>query len=198
MVLLVIIITFVMAQFLPASFIRRLETLTIFTDENASVQSEDLFRGRSSEMQTGLNIFIDHPILGVGVGNFEINYQDYAQFLGIEQRTEDRRAHSLYLETAAETGSLGLITFGGIIVSLMVGLAQARRKLRPLKDYPHWATWITSLQMGLVAYLTSSIFLHGDYIRYLWLLVALSIAATYLANDLQQKAQGQLPVELHS
>ncbi len=196
LVSLVAIIALVMAQFLPASFTQRLLTLSIFADENAAVQSEDSFRGRFSEMQTGVNIFVDHPILGVGVGNFETNYQDYAQFIGIEQRTEDRRAHSLYLETAAETGLLGLLAFVGIVVSLMVDLAQARRKLKPLKDYPHWAAWIASLQAALIAYLTSSIFLHGDYLRYFWLLVALSIAVTYLADDLLEKTQAQLALEL--
>jgi hypothetical protein len=40
--------------------------------------------------------------------------------------------------------------------------------------------------MSILAYLTSSIFLHGDYLRYLWLLVALGIAMIHLANNLQK------------
>jgi hypothetical protein len=44
----------------------------------------------------------------------------------------------------------------------------------------------------VIAYLTSSIFLHGDYIRYLWLFVALGVAMIHLSDYLAAKAQPQL------
>jgi hypothetical protein len=44
------------------------------------------------------------------------------------------------------------------------------------------------LQMSIVAYLTSSIFLHNDYIRYLWLFVALAMAMIRLADKLSENA----------
>ncbi|MBI1879543.1 MAG: O-antigen ligase family protein [Chloroflexi bacterium] len=196
LILLFISATLVMRPFLPAGFSERLETLSLFTNDNASVRSEVSFKGRSSEMQAGLQMFADHPILGVGIANYAVNYQDYASRIGLEHRTEDRQAHSLYLEIAAETGLLGIVTFSALFVSWMVGLHQARRKLKILSDYPHWSTWITSIQMSIAAYLTTSIFLHNDYIRYLWLLIALGIALIHLADNLAKEAQTQpLPVE---
>lgn len=185
--ILIVLATLLLRQFLPAGFSERLETLSIFTNEEANVQSEVSFRGRSSEMLAGLEMFTDHPILGVGAGNYPVHYQSYASRLGLEHRTEDRQAHSLYIETATETGLLGLLAFGGLFVSLIVGLARARQKLKILPDAAHWSTWITSLQLALVAYLTSSFFLHGDYLRYLWLLVALGVALIHLADNLTPK-----------
>ncbi|MFN8455462.1 MAG: O-antigen ligase family protein [Anaerolineae bacterium] len=175
---------FLIMQFLPAGFTDRLQTLSIFTNEDSNVQSEVSFRGRSSEMMSGLNMFADHPFLGVGVGNYIQHYQKYASRLGLEYRTEGRRAHSTYLEIAAETGLPGLITFGGLFLSVFLNLAQTRRKLRILPDYPRWSTWISGLQIGISAYLFTSTFLHGDYIRYLWLLVTLSVALFHLADHL--------------
>jgi O-antigen ligase len=175
---------FLVMQFLPAGFTDRLQTLSMFTSEDSHVQSEISFRGRSSEMTSGLNMFADHPFLGVGVGNYIQYYQQYASRLGLEYRTEGRRAHSTYLEIAAETGLPGLITFAGLFISVFAGLAQTRRKLRTLPNYQHLISWITPLQIGIGAYLTTSIFLHGDYIRYLWLLVTLSVAMMHLADHL--------------
>jgi hypothetical protein len=43
-------------------------------------------------------------------------------------------------------------------------------------------TWVTSLSVGLLGYLTTSIFLHADFARYLWMLVALAIAAIEIVH----------------
>ena len=188
LVVLVALATLVMMQFLPEGYTERIETLSIFTRDDATVHSEGSFRGRTSEMTSGLLMFTEHPLLGVGVGNYETNYQDYAIRLGLEQRTEDREAHSLYLEIAAETGLPGLITFGGLFVSLLIGFAQARRKSKLLDKHSDWPTWITSLQMSFSSYLVTSIFLHGAFIRYLFFLVALGATAIHLSDHLQKSA----------
>ena len=109
-------------------------------------------------MIAGVLMFTEHPLLGVGIGNYETNYQDYAIVLGLEQRTEDRQAHSLYLETAAETGLPGLIAMALLFITLMVGLARSRQKSRRLDKASDWPTWLTALQMGLISYLVTSIF----------------------------------------
>jgi O-antigen ligase len=184
LVLLVALSSAVIIPFLPARFTDRLETLSIFTDREASVHSEVSFRGRTSEMLVGVRMATDHPLLGVGIGNYAVNYQDYASQLGLEHRTEDRQAHSLYLEMAAETGMLGVLAFTAVFAAVLLGLNRARGKLNMLPEYRQWPGWITSVQMSIVAYLASSIFLHNDYIRYLWLFVALAMAMIRLADKL--------------
>lgn len=57
---------------------------------------------------TGFRMFTAHPILGVGAGNYDAAYGDYAlpdwpDALG--------HAHNYYINAAAETGILGLIAF---------------------------------------------------------------------------------------
>jgi O-antigen ligase len=175
----------VMGLFLmPAGYLERLDTFSLFTADNpSSVTEESSFRGRASEMISGLYMFGDHPFLGVGAGNYIVNYQRYASRVGFEQRNEARRAHSLYIETLAETGLFGFVSFAGIFLTLLYELNQARRKNRTSSPpISQWQTHLPAIQIGILCYLTTSILLHNSYIRYLWLLVALATAATRLAK----------------
>src|SRR5262249_50713223 len=51
-------------------------------------------------------IFMQHPVLGEGFGTFRYNFHQYVP--GI---TDDLDAHNLYLQTLAETGTIGFIVF---------------------------------------------------------------------------------------
>ena len=80
-------------------------------------------------MIVGLQMFADHPILGVGLGNYPLLYQQYSQRLGIDLRSEIRQAHNLYLEVAAETGLLGLLSFGLLLVVMFWSIWKAHQAL---------------------------------------------------------------------
>jgi len=169
-----------LSPILPTGFTERMQTLFVFTNQEDTVHEDASFRGRSSEMLSGLLMFLDSPFLGIGVGNYEEAYQDYAAKLGLEHRTERRQAHSLYVETIAETGLFGLIAFSGVIASLFVGFGHIRRQTKIWKPDSDWPVWITSLQIALISYLITSIFLHGDFLRYLLFFVALGAAAIHI------------------
>ena len=81
---------------------------------------------------------------------------------------------------AADHGLLGLLTFGAILFATFRGLNRARRYWR--KQRPDLEKMATGLEAALIAYLATSIFLHFAYIRYLWLVVGLAGAASYLAR----------------
>jgi hypothetical protein len=192
-IVLALLSTTLIIPFLPEGYTERLETLRMFQSEGTqSVYKESSFRGRTSEILSGWNMFLDHPILGVGIGNYETRYQEYASELGLETRTTDRQAHSLYVETLAETGLLGIISFTSIFVVLFTHLSHARRKAKQLLHTdPSFATWTIALQMSIIAYLLAGIFLHGDFLRTLWFLVALGVAAIHLMDQAPSTAQQQ-------
>jgi O-antigen ligase len=124
-----------------------------------------------------MNMFYDHPVLGVGAGNYENNYQQYAQELGIDLRLEERQSHSLYVQILSETGILGMLAFGGIIFTLMLNLIKARRSINEIDGGKDWNMYIRSIQWAIVSYLVTSLFLHGAYMRNFWVLIALAIAS---------------------
>ncbi len=169
------------APLLSGSFGERMSSLLdLGSSAETAVYEESSFRGRTSEYISGILMFIEHPILGVGIGNYRRNYQKYSSRLGLDSRTEARGAHSLYIEIMSETGILGIVTFMGMIISLMRGIRRARKKSKRIHTNPSWQSGMIAIQMALTSFLLASIFLHGAYIRYLWLLVALAVAGMRL------------------
>lgn len=141
---------------------------------------------RKLDAAVALRMFDDHPFAGVGTGAFSHHYRRYANEVGSSARQygllhANQAAHSLYLELAAETGLAGLLAFGAMMAAAFVMLRDARRKLlaRGLADD---AAIAAALSIALIGYLVSSIFLHGAFQRYLWLLLGLSAAVTRLAS----------------
>lgn len=193
-------------QFIPANYTARLSTtLDLLPGSGADARNEVSFRGRTSEVVVAWLIFADHPVLGVGLNNYKHYYQQYAQPLGWDNRREERAAHSLYLEMAAETGLIGLTAFGAI-VGVALGRAYQTQKMFMRAGRYDEAALAFAWMVALIGYLAASIFLHGAYIRYFWLLIGILLALPQTAARplkspgttappyrLQENAQGELP-----
>lgn len=64
---------------------------------------------RMAHWQTGLEMFEDHPAIGVGAGNYNVRFEDY--FVRQEFRFSRGHAHNYYIHALAETGILGLSAY---------------------------------------------------------------------------------------
>ncbi len=183
--------------FLPAGYSERLQTLSLLSPTNQNgVYQEGSFRGRSSEMLTGLKMFAVNPFLGVGAANYPNNYQKYTQSLGLEVRAGEQDPHSLYVQILAETGILGAIAFVGFSTLLLINLFKARQSVEHLSTHQNWAPWISAIQLSIISYLITSFFLHGGYIRYFWIFVALGISAIQLTEGLLIESDRNHTLEL--
>ncbi|MDA0182645.1 O-antigen ligase family protein [Solirubrobacter phytolaccae] len=80
-----------------------------------SVQSN-----RYAYWEVAVDVFADHPLQGVGSGAFAV---EWLQRRDIAEGVKD--AHSLYLETAAELGIVGLLALAAFLVGI-VGAARRR------------------------------------------------------------------------
>jgi O-antigen ligase len=169
-VVLAAVVTAAAVVFLPSTMKERVGEVAGATA--GSQASDSSVRGRLGENLAALDMFRDHPLLGVGLDNFEIEYSSYAQRVAVDFRPEARAAHSLYLEALAETGVLG--TFGLLALLLAALGAGWRARTR--------ATGNDRLLgegcfVALVAFLVCAATLHLTYPRYLWVFVALAFAA---------------------
>jgi O-antigen ligase len=123
--------------------------------------------GRYTENSIAIAMFADHPLLGVGPGQYPALYRDYARRIGDDPRYE-REPHSLFLQIAAEQGLVGLLAF--LAAALVVGGYARARQL--------WADpGGRAVLIALLTYLAGSIFLHGSDLRILFILVGLVFAA---------------------
>jgi O-antigen ligase len=83
---------------------------------------------RLAQWATGINMFLAHPILGVGAGNYSVAYPQYSV---ICWQTVYGHAHNYYINAAAETGVIGLIAFLALTVAMiLVGWRAAQTMLR--------------------------------------------------------------------
>lgn len=143
------------------------------------VEPDGPTRGRTTEMLAALAAYVDHPVLGVGPGQYFAHHSVYYQSLpeiAFRELPTPRRAHSLYLEIAAETGTVGLVLFMLIPLLLLRDLEALRRNL--LERRPDLARWAAGFILMLLAYLGTGVFLHLAFERYYWFMIALAAAAT--------------------
>src|SRR2546426_3005663 len=89
---------------------------------------------RLAHWLAGLHMFLDHPILGVGIGNYANAYPQY--FITIFTDPLGH-AHNYYINIAAETGSIGLIAFALFLLAIFVAgrhsLLEISKKWRQAK-----------------------------------------------------------------
>lgn len=176
---------------LPASYSQRLQTLNVFftPNDDSAIRQDESFVQRQAVMLTGLAMFRENPIFGVGFGNYGVRYWEYATDLGLESNATDidyapnsRYAHSLYVEILSETGLLGFLTFLFFFITLFIELFKIRKKFDTYSIQTDWPSWTSALAMSIATFLISGIFLHGIFFRYIWVLIGLSMAAISIAD----------------
>lgn len=176
-----ITVLIVLVLFLPGTFTRRLTTIPeILPGSEGVIHPDSSFEKRKLLARAGWRIFREHFVLGVGTGNFTTYFDEYADEVGSAARDYDdpeqlHYPHNLYLEIGTETGVLGLVAFGIVLAFAFVQLAGARRRLIQAGDH-EIADLGRSLQVSCIGYLVSSTFLHVQYPRYLFLILALVAA----------------------
>ena len=168
-------------------YLERMNTikgLTGLYSPTANAEPDAVQRSRATEMLGAAGVFLDHPLIGVGPGQYSKLYSvDYMNRGDFKRRIKvERRAHSLYLELAAETGLVGLALFLGVAGVLVGRLGFAARRLRvaiprPSRTEAARADLAIAFVIAIGGYFASALFLHFSYQRYYWLLLALAGAA---------------------
>jgi O-antigen ligase len=137
---------------LPKTFWARIEGLKDLTSIS-TIRKADKSGSAEQRWQiqkTAMHIFIDHPILGVGLGCYPFANAKYRPDLG------PRDAHDTYLRLAAELGIPGLLLWGGLVLSILKQVKRAEHgKARLQTVNPVW------LKYGVIAFLIEGAF--GSY-----------------------------------
>lgn len=105
----------------------------LFPEEGARMQRSILLR--IWNWRSGWEMLKDHPLLGIGLGNYKLRFLSYkARLLKAEWNKQvynfyisrSAQAHNEYVQIAAEMGGLGILAFSWMFWMLLRGIGRIR------------------------------------------------------------------------
>lgn len=170
---------------------------TLFSGSDASDKTPDSSMVLRYELDLAAwRVFVSHPILGVGPGQFVPYYSmDYVNRVGMHQLTKGYQAHNVYFQALAETGLIGTVCFVSILTSILWGLWTEWKS--SLRGHPEIALTSSAFFLSLVALSIASLFSPMTDQRYFWLMLALcSAAGRILHRRCEQQAEDESLADL--
>lgn len=152
---------------LPAEYQGRYSTLT-------SGQLDGSSMSRVLVWITGLHMFADRPLFGVGAGCFGTAHAMAYSPSGQKNWLE---SHSLYIQVIAELGLVGAICFFAMLAQfLKLNRRAARLVARMGRDWRWESAILTALFAGFLVLIVSGVFGHSLYRRTWYIYAALGLA----------------------
>ena len=74
----------------------------------------------------GINMYLAHPVLGVGIGNYPDAYANYYVTIFVNSLGQ---AHNYYINIAAETGTIGLVIYLFFVSAMLIAGGCAVRQV---------------------------------------------------------------------
>lgn len=159
----------------PEAYRSRIATISSAHERDLSVQSRMISWRAAREM------FAEHPVTGIGAGNF------MSAFIGRYGGSYSwaRTAHNVFYQTAAELGVCGLVAFAGLLACAIVRsvVLNARLVRAGLGDTPV-AAYAAALFPATVGFLVSGSFQTPLYYPHIYLLAALGVALSNIAGPM--------------
>ncbi len=132
---------------------------------------QDVLEGRQIWWAAGSRMFLEHPLVGVGLGRFPRLLPEYQDTRHIHEN-----AHNIYLQVAAVMGSIGLAAFLFFLVTLAATLRPALGT-----DSKEGGGLALGLAFGVLAFLLTGLTGHSLLLPSVQLLLATGLAASLVA-----------------
>ncbi|MFP7569964.1 O-antigen ligase family protein [Marivita sp. S2033] len=160
-----------MLPFIPAEYWERLASIV-------GGAGDPTLGRRFTYNLIGIDLFLHHPIFGVGPSNF-VHHFTNVEYRYLPGRTLlGRELHNMYLSVVVQYGIVGAFAFFGMLVMSIKQLRAVARS--PSCDAMR--VYAVALTYAFAAYLLASLFLPNEYTKYTWLLPGIS-AALYIVNE---------------
>lgn len=152
---------------------------------------------RTSLSKVALLMGLDHPVIGVGRGNFSLNSSKYFNIIGVNYI--DNIPHNTYLGLFSETGIIGLLLFSMPFLLILYALYQRyTRKKSTLKNEFNITIWLIAAfaAVGIQAFV-----LNVENRRFLWyltgaLLFAIESGVPFTIDSVKSKIRFNLNLSL--
>lgn len=154
-------------SFMPQKWFHRMDTI-------ARYQKDESAEGRLNAWAMGLNLALDHPILGGGFTVYETVPWVWSKYAPVPENRH--AAHSIYFEVLGYDGFIGLFAF---LTIGFLAFFNCRKVIRGVKGRPDllWCRDLAAMiQVSLVGFATGGAFLNLAFFDLFWNIVALSVA----------------------
>lgn len=152
-----------------------------------SLSERSSFASRIMIWQSSWKMIANHPIIGIGPGNFQSTYLDYQQYFPPYLEWAVPHPHNLYLAFWLQTGIIGLIGFLTLITIWIQMLYQAifteKENVRALVARTLFGIMIATLLIGLL----DTPYWKNDLAYVFWLTIASGLALRSFHNQPEKK-----------
>ncbi|WP_331047720.1 O-antigen ligase family protein [Gemmatimonas sp.] len=145
----------------------------------------------------GMEMAKDHPVLGVGVGNWESYYRAHYFVAGDTLNRFDETgkvkievAHNSFVEVGSQMGYAGLLAFVSVLISIFIINRRTRVLLERLSDRGRLLSLSArALDDGVVAFCIAGFFMSVALYPFVWFQLAMSAGVHAAARNLVQSAR---------
>jgi probable O-glycosylation ligase (exosortase A-associated) len=146
-------------------------------------QEDPTASSRINFWKAGIKMFKDHPLTGVGMGNFGRNFAELYDPTG--QRMGSWSPHSIFVQAGAELG------IGGLAILLLAFYSIFKRNRETREMYikhnlnNRWVyDFAHALDLSLVGFIVSGTFLTILYYPHLYIIMALALSLNHITQKL--------------
>jgi len=159
-------------------------------------------QGRCNAWEAAFWMAVDHPLFGVGIENYRLNYYTYSSMLGTFEGIA-KAVHSTWFAALSEGGFVGywlfmMVTVGTVKASFRVLQRMDRAKARGMAIPPAAFAIAAAMPAGMVSFIASGSFLTQAFTWPLYINVAMTVAIAHYATTLGIDVDGQTPEEVRS
>jgi O-antigen ligase len=142
---------------------------------------------RIETWKVALDVFEDHPVLGVGAGAFPLVAIQYSK------RDTVFVQHNIYLQALTDGGLPGLLLLVGLLVSFFRDQRAVGRKVDVRARDPPLLPWIAfGLEVSMLSFMVAGFFITVLFYPFMWVLLGLSMATRQLAAA-ESTSQDRIP-----
>ncbi len=127
-----------------------------------------ILHGRINLWRQAVNMFLDHPFTGIGIGRYGPNLQDYnIRFLGREEWT-DITPNNFYLHILAESGIFSLLFFIWFLAAVFIYSLHSLKKIVDKSSRLFYHSLVLSFSVFAVSFIVGSglIYMEVQFIFY--------------------------------
>jgi O-antigen ligase len=151
---------------------------------------------------TGIEVFKNNPIFGVGPNNYPWTSFEYFHlspyFVEGARNRSGRQAHSLYFTLIPELGLLGILLFTTMMILFYKNTIKIRNRFRNDSQASDYFGMASALIVGMSGFLASSAFISSLYYPIIWHLLAMAVVLINLSSRDSQSYRQETPKSTNS